>query len=334
MLKQPFIFLNKKLDLFSSKIRKEKAKPVSVHFSVSHRCSLRCKHCDIWKLPNEKKELTTKQAKFVITQLKKWLGPANINIAGGEPFIRKDMIEIIDHASKLGLSITVTSNGHFIDKEAVEKLEKAGLTGINISLDTLDPERYDMLRGCKNGLSKALNAIRLLSATKIKVSLATIFMRPNLHELENLVNWAEKEGLQGINFQPIIQNFSQAFNPHWFKSSDLWPDNYPEVVDVVDKLITMKKSGRKIHNSAGQLNLFKVYFENPLKHNGMLCRVGDTNFAVDEYGDVRLCFFMGPIGNILKEPPEIIWNSKRANLIREQIILCKKNCNLLNCNYS
>ena len=159
-------------------------------------------------------------------------------------------------------------------------------------------------------------------------------MKPNLGELDQIVEFAQKNNLEGVNFQPIIQNFAQPYNLHWFNKSELWPTDYKKISIAVDNLVSLKKSGKKIHNPLTQLELFKVYFKDPLTHTGAPCLVGETNFAVNEYGEVLLCYFMKPVGNVINNNPRKIWLSALAKKRREQINLCKKNCNLLNCNYS
>ena len=110
-----------KMNPFLAKIDMSLAKPTSVHFSITHNCSLSCKHCDIWKTSSSKQELNTLEVKNIIDNLKKWLGPFSLNIAGGEPFIRKDMIEIIEHCSTNAIDVNLTTNGTLINKDLAKK---------------------------------------------------------------------------------------------------------------------------------------------------------------------------------------------------------------------
>lgn len=334
MLKRSLVYANRKFNRWLSPLHYSFRKPVSLHMSVTHHCGLRCSHCDIWKIKEDRKELTTVQVKLAIKRLRRWLGPFHLNFAGGEPFIRQDMVDIITYAHSLGLTLTVTTSGFYIDGKKAKQLEKAGLTSINISLDSLWGPKHDELRGVPGTYERARKAIDFLNETKVKISIATILMKPNHDEVDKMVDWVEETGLQGINFQPISQNFGAKYNPDWFVGSDMWPDDSDDMVSVVDKLIAMKKARRRIHNPIKQLELFKLYFKNPKKHVDQPCLVGDTNFAVNEYGDILLCFFMKPIGNILKDMPAKIWRSKIAAERRKQIDHCKRNCNLLNCNFS
>ena len=96
----------------------------------------------------------------------------------------------------------------------------------------------------------------------------------------------------------------------------------------------MKKAGHSIYNSYEQLDAMKVFFNNPddiLK--SITCDVGATNFAIDPYGDVRLCFNMDPVGNILEEKPEDIWINDKSVKCRAYTKTCKMYCRMLNCNF-
>jgi len=64
-----------------------------------------------------------------------------------------------------------------------------------------------------------------------------------------------------------------------------------------------------------------------------VCGVAYSAFIIKDKGDVYLCRSMEPIGNIKESTPEEIWNSKKAEEIRERIKRCNKSCKVLNCNY-
>jgi len=326
-------YLNRKVNQLYSLINKGLTKPSSIHFCVTHNCCLSCKHCDIWKIKNGGKELTTGQLKDSIFKLKKWLGSFNLNISGGEPFLREDLIDVIKFSQKIGVAVTVTTNGVLIDKEMAEKIAKSGIKNLNISLDGFE-EGHDHIRNKKGVYEKVVKAINYFKAYKIPIYLATVITKYNLEELSDMVEWAKNNNLDGINFQPLMQNFGSEYDSNWHSKSEFWPDNEEKIENSVNKIIELKNKGMPIINSAKQLELMKVYFKNPYEHASLRCMVGEKNFSINEYGDVMLCFFKKPIGNITKENPKNIWDSEEAKIRRKQIDLCKRNCDLLNCNFT
>ncbi len=326
-------YLNRKVNKFHSLVKGELPKPSSIHFCVTHHCCLSCRHCDIWKIKDEREELTTEQLKNSIFKLKKWLGSFNLNISGGEPFLRKDLIEIIKFSRKIGVAVTVTTNGILINKEMAKKIGESGIKNINISLDGFE-KRHDYLRNKEGAYNGVMNAVNYLKEFKVPVYIASVITKDNLGEIPAMIDWVKTNKLDGINFQPLMQNFGAVYDPDWYKQSEFWPEEKEKVENIMDTLVEMKRGGMPIVNSTKQLKLMEIYFKDPNKHASLECKVGKKNFSINEYGDVMLCFFMKPIGNITREKPEKIWCSEEARIRRKQIDACKRNCDLLNCNFT
>ena len=89
-----------------------------------------------------------------------------------------------------------------------------------------------------------------------------------------------------------------------------------------------------IKNTIQELIDLKDYYLSPVSvaKRYKYCFTGVRNFSIDEYGQVKLCFGMSPIGDLGKQTPQEIWNSDRARELREVISRCQKNCRILPCN--
>lgn len=135
-----------------------------VRLSVTDRCDFRCTYCmplDIQFLPEEL-VLSKEEILFLMNQLAQD-GIKKVKITGGEPLVRRDIIEIIREIKQIpGIeNVTITTNGMLLEKYA-EELKEAGLDGLNLSLDTLDPvefhqiTRVGKLEQVWAGLEKAL----------------------------------------------------------------------------------------------------------------------------------------------------------------------------------
>ena len=107
-------------------------------------------------------------------------------------------------------------------------------------------------------------------------------------------------------------------------------DVQKEAVEAINEIIELKKAGYPIGNGFNQLEAFKIMISNPEQIQNTECRVGENNFAIDPYGNCRICFCMEPIGNLKDSLPENLWFSETANEIREKISKCTKKCRLLN----
>lgn len=118
--------------------------------SVTDRCNLRCRYCmpenGIESIGHD--EILRFDEILKIIKIAREKGIRNIKITGGEPLVRKGVVTLIrDIKSLSGIeSVTMTTNGVLL-KEALPNLIEAGLDGVNISLDTLNPERYELITG-------------------------------------------------------------------------------------------------------------------------------------------------------------------------------------------
>ena len=312
-------------------------KPTFVSLEVEDGCNLQCLHCDIWKKERNFQRMSLEQMKKVVLILKDWLGTFQLNLTGGEPFLNKDTIPLIKFVARQKILVHTNSNGYLIDQKLAKKIIESRLNSLSISLDSLKPKAYNLLRGNKKAFqraTKALGVVNQLRQSKSPfLSVTTLVMKQNLNELEKLVYWTKKQGLDMIFFQALWQNFDAEYNPNWFKVSDFWPDDIKKVRKVMDRLIQLKAEGHPIGNRTEDLQHYKQYFADPIafgKNNP--CFVGVNNFDVDISGEVRLCFNFPSVGNVLKEKPEDIWNGEKAQTQRLKIARCNHGCKVLLCN--
>jgi MoaA/NifB/PqqE/SkfB family radical SAM enzyme len=282
--------------------------------------------------------MTKDQMKATIDKLYRWLGSFQLTFTGGEPFSNPFLPEIIRHAADLGIQTHVNTNAYLINQDLAAEIVDSGINTIQISIDGLG-ETHDQNRGRKGAFTRAESAIKLLTNGRenhrkdLWINTNTVVMSTNLKELESLVRWGQDIGLNGMTFQPLWENFSvKKHVPEWYKKSALWPKK-EQSKQAFKTLINLKKNGALIENTLGQLREYLEYYESPIKYGKHHpCFVGVKNFSIFTNGDVRLCFFFDPVGNILKEDPDTIWNGPRAQKERERINQCKRGCKILLCN--
>lgn len=318
-------------------------KPLFVDFEITDRCSLRCITCTKWRVKNPGPELATQDWKRVITGLREWLGPFDLIFGGGEPFLRGDLLEIISFAHGLEVKTSVVSNGYNIDENLADAILSSGLDCLYISLNGIEPETHDFTRGVRGSYQRAVDALRYLSKRKddFRLGLATIIMKHNREEITRLVEWVQNEGLSSITFQvlgekSLFHSFTEdkaVFNPRWYEDNPLWERESGEMARLMDLLIECRKEGGPVDNPIPQMRWMREYLIDPRRVLALDCRVGFSNFTIDPYGKVRLCFNFGSIGNILKSGPRTLWNSREAWFQRKAIEKCEQTCRLMNCNF-
>lgn len=230
------------------------------------------------------------------------------------------------------------TTGVLIDEKMAAEVTAAGLDIIGISLDSFNPEVHDSMRGMVGAHQRALKALAHLSRASIKVYILAIISNKNLHEIMNLAEWAiGHKHIYGITFQAISQPFNTPYDSQWFSTpeySGLWPKDKEIVVDVLGRLIVLKRQGAKITNPIAQLNAFKQYFAHPRQGLQKECSIGNYYMNINHLGDVMLCANKRKIGKIIDADVRAIWQSKEADLVREEIGQCKRNCHhRINCCY-
>lgn len=133
-----------------------------LRLSITDRCNLRCTYCAPPRRTNslEPAGLLSYEEVRAFTAAAVFAGISKVRVTGGEPLVRQDVVSLIEMLSELdGLDdIGMTTNGILLE-EFAEELKRAGLSRINVSIDTLDPVAYETLTKC-DSLDKALAGLR------------------------------------------------------------------------------------------------------------------------------------------------------------------------------
>jgi MoaA/NifB/PqqE/SkfB family radical SAM enzyme len=118
-------------------------RPIALHFETTYSCTCKCVFCNRWKEgpKNVKDELTIEEINNMIKQAYD-LGVRMISLSGGEPLLKKEMINSMKYAKKIGMETNITTNGTMINDNNVKDIIEA-FDIINISLDSLDEEKHD-----------------------------------------------------------------------------------------------------------------------------------------------------------------------------------------------
>lgn len=316
-------------------------KPISFSFNNTERCQSRCITCNGWKTPAEmkEKELTIEEWKTILFNLHSWMGNYQFIISGGEPFIREDVFEMAEYASNLGDTVNVVTNGLALP-DKIEKVLYSAFTNITFSINAIkEPKIHNISRGRDDAFERTINSLQNLNylnkhrtGHKWKnIYLSTVVMPSNLNEIKPIAEFCKTENI-GVSFQ--LMDNGDAFSTAVNSEEQIYKQDIKQsALNAIDEMIELKNQGYPIGNSFNQLNAFKILIDNPKDIQSIQCNVGENNFAIDPYGNRRICFCMEPIGNLKDNLPQDLWYSSKADEIREKISKCKMNCRLLNCNF-
>lgn len=159
-------------------------KPVVV-WNMTRRCNLKCVHCYAQAVdPDGKDEISTSQAKEIIDDLAAFGAPVML-FSGGEPLVRKDLVELAKYATSKGMRAVISTNGTLITKEKARELKDVGLSYVGISLDGTE-ETHDKFRGISGSYKKALQGVENCKAEGLKVGLRFTINKRNWTEVPSI----------------------------------------------------------------------------------------------------------------------------------------------------
>ncbi len=322
--------------LDKARLRRAPARPTQVHLSVTDRCFLPCVHCDIWK--NDTVDLPGEVWEDVIDRLGDWCAPGGMNFVGGEPLLRRDLESLMARAVSRGFEVSFNTNGWLLNRQRAQAIHEAGVSVAYVSMDGIRPETIDHSRGKPGSWDKAMAALDLLQAhASPRVVIACILHAGNADEMDELIDFVRRRGIQLV-IQPLYQNFgNNAYDPDWWKASPLFPHTPEDLARIdaaLDRLTAERLRGGPVCNEAMQLQAMKGHFARPGADQGQACRAGHSDLSFDPHGNVRLCYFLEPVGTVFEAAPmPVLWDRWTTLRRRWEVSRCDRNCSLLNCNF-
>ena len=281
---------------------------------LTYRCNAKCNMCEVWKHPSKSSE------EIGLDVIEKLPQMFFVNITGGEPFVRQDLSEIAGVLRKKAKRIVISTNGYFTDR-IVALCRQYPDVGIRISIEGLQ-KTNDAIRRIPDGFDRGLRTLLELRAMKIKdIGFGITVQDINCHDLVPLYFLA-----QGLGYE-----FATAtlHNSHYFHKLDNKIEDKELVCGEFRKLIKL------LFQSKRPKDWFRAYFNygliNYIEGNKRLlsCEMGCSGFFLDPYGDILPCNGMDikqPMGNLTESSWDEIWNSRRAEEVRQMVKNCKKNC--------
>jgi len=298
--------------------------PVNPHILLTELCNARCVHCDIWKNRGKEDSPTVDQWKTLLSDLRGWLGPVQVVFTGGEALLKPFTIDLVAHASALGLFAEILTHGYWDDQSKIEKLVLAQPWKVTISVDGIGElhttiRRRDKFWEKTSTTIETVKRVRAENKLKTIVRLKNVIMSHNLDGVCDVARFANQPGVE-VFFQPIEQNYNTPEDARWWEHTDNWPRDTDKVVSVVEQLIEMKRQGFRIANSYEQLKVMIPYFRNPdslrvttqsheAHEHRPLCSALNM-LQIQASGDVTVCTGQKPVGNIKTMPVREIWENR------------------------
>ena len=310
--------------------------PVLVVWNFTNLCNLKCRHC--YQTAGMKcdlsEELSLQEKLNLVEHLIK-NRVSYLAFSGGEPLVHKDFWKIAEKASDK-MHISIATNGTLLE-ENIEKLKKIKGLFIQVSLDSLNPEKHDSFRGQKGAWEKTVRGIKAAVKAGLSIGLAPTITKQNFHEVEDMIKWAEDMGMGSF----IVYNYVPVGRGKEIQKFDLTPEQREELLNTLYK--HMYKSRLSIVSTAPQLGRicavpdkrglfdFKIDKDRAGKIRKLVeliggCGSGKNYCCIEPNGDVTPCVFIPEIilGNIRERGFIDIWrNSEILDNIANRKTACR-----------
>ncbi len=306
--------------------REPQATPPFLILFINSICNLACDHCFYWKELNSRDDLSKKEELFALSRS---LGPIeNLNLSGGEPFIRPEFAEICTQFVRQNdvKKIYCPTNGYFLErtkKQLEELFEEPALEmfTIEISLDGM-PEFHNRFRGNPNSFEKAMETYDMLEElaareSRLHIQSISTCTGENVDEIKRLTTYL-------YDRCPQMEHHNIAMLRGERKRATLMgPDlgAYRGVVDYMASLWRERAKGRFGGIVDPMLHWGKEQIASQ-QAQAVPCRAGILSGVVYANGDVSVCEQHAPLGNLRQKSFPEIWNSPEAVELRRSIA-CK-----------
>jgi MoaA/NifB/PqqE/SkfB family radical SAM enzyme len=284
-----------------------------IAIEVTVHCNLTCEMCSVWK--GKRHGPDREILENLLTEARE-LGAHTFVPCGGEPFMRTDFVDLLEHAHGLGFTRSeVVTNGLLVPKH-IDRLEPLTSVQLHVSID--GPRKiHDALRG-EGVYERAVNAVRLARERSVAVGISGVLMRPTLKDAAHVVDLAAELGLGEVSFQPFQPEINGMDRDH---SEFLFePHQRAEVEETIESLRELAgERGVRIYTDPILDQVPGYCFEGirPIPPGG--CYLPSRFILVDVSGDLYPCFFMRDdvMGNVLRgDGLRDVWHSEIHNALQ------------------
>ncbi|MCD6263551.1 radical SAM protein [Candidatus Bathyarchaeota archaeon] len=285
--------------------------PIRMDLALTFRCQNNCLHCYAGG-PHETPELSTEDWKRVMDRLHE-LGVFIYTFTGGEPTLREDLPELLAHAQRIGAVTGLITNGRRLkDEEYVESLVEAGLDFVQITLESHLPEVHDAITQSPGSWEETVEGIRRIVPTPIYATTNTTLNRMNADHFLETIQFIHDLGVRAFGCNSLI-----------------YSGKAPEVAEEFALPIEgLKELLPKVLVKARALEMKFNWFTptpycvlNPvsLGLGVKSCSACRANMCIGPQGEVYPCqSYFEPLGNILRDDWDSIWNHPLCQEIRNR----------------
>ncbi len=292
--------------------------PILSEVALTWSCNIKCRFCYaacrcISEPEDEStlEELSTQDVKHILDIIRHDAEVPSVSFTGGEPLLRRDLIELISYASsKLNMRVNLITNGTLISAQMANDFRAAGLASAQVSIESPDPDIHNCIVGIKNAFEASLKGLRNLRNAGISVHPHATLCRLNLPSLPQMARFAKSLSIDRFSLNMII--------PAGRGDAEDLAVRYSEVKDIVLRIKSEAEAARVrfMWYSPTPMCLFNPV-SNQLGNKG--CSACEGLLSVDPSGRLLPCSsWKEPVGNLLHEGFQELWFGSRGKFLREK----------------
>ena len=284
--------------------------PFQGSFELTLRCNVRCRHCYILYPGATDGEMNTEQCKTIFDKLAAG-GCVFLLLTGGEVLTRPDFKELYLHAKRLGLVLSVYTNGTLIDRDIVDFWKEYPPRRIEITIYGHTEETYEKVTNCQGSFKRFRRGCDLLLEAGVPLQFKMAVMKSNIHEYEQIREWAGERCSDFEAYKDIFPSLDggtkvleERISPEQYLALDLARPNFANTYaeDVMDR----------VGHSSGE--------------EAFLCGAGVKTFHVDPTGTMHSCMLYRKNGyDLLNRPLDFGWREHIAR--QRELKITDKGCN-------
>jgi len=208
------------------------AAPLFAVWNFTNRCNLTCRHCyQDSQGGGIAAELALAEKLDLVDQMGRAHMPM-VAISGGEPTLSKDLLPVLRRARQHLMHVSLATNGTTMTPDLARRLAEAGLRYVEISLDSVDPQRHDAFRGVAGMWRRAVAGARNVVATEgLRLGIAMCVHQDNFHEVRDMIRFAEDLGADcfaHFNFIPVGRGLKMV-------AGDITPRQREELLAILNE---------------------------------------------------------------------------------------------------
>lgn len=275
-----------------------KTSPAYVQYYITARCNLACEQCNIIYADGDSQEMNIHQIRRMADNLAE-IGVCMVLLIGGEPFVRRDLPEIVQAFARNDIHVRLQTNGAATEA-MMQRCVDAGAHDISISLDSLDGAVQDTINGgFQNSWERAIETVAIVNRifpANGTAFFGTVLMPRNLEHIGDVVEFATAIGW-GVSLVPA--HVSTPDRPQGFRTFDddgvcrFHHDSHARLREVLDELRHARDRGMNLYDSDEYLDdVYRFLVDEPIqwrRRNGDVCDAPSLYFAIEPNGNVNPC---------------------------------------------